>query len=268
MADQKSDRKSNMSDLLAAYEMGLLSAGERAEFEAFLLQDEETQDELFDNAPFVTALKNDPARFRRIAEAALAEMEPSLWERGLTFLSNLMTPRVLAPVTALAVLVVLLTVPQQSVLDLRSLARVEPVPYVQMETRSGHHAADQTFDVAMAHYTAQRYEAAAQGLQETIAVAESAGDWGLLDQAYLYLGLSLLLAEQPAAAIAPLTAATGSVLIPVAERSRWYLAQANLLMNDPIQAQELLQELAAHSPVYGDQATDQLNRLERIVPHH
>lgn len=257
-----------MSDLLAAYEMDLLSSRERAEFEAFLLQDEETQDELFDNAPFVIALKNDPARFRRIAEAALAEMEPSVWERWFSFLSNLMSPRVLAPVTAIAVLAVLLSVPPQSVLDLRQLARVEPVPYVQLETRSGHHAADQPFDLAMAHYSAQRYRAAARGLRDAIVAAESGEDWGQMDQARLYLGLSLLLAEQPAEAIAPLTAATGSVLLPVAERSRWYLAQARLMMNEPIQAQELLRELATHSPVYGERATQQLNRLERIVPHH
>jgi len=268
MADQGIDRKPNMSDLLAAYELGLLSPRQRAEFEAFLLQDEDTQEELFENAPFVIALRDNPVRYRRAAEAALAEMEPSSRERWLAFLSNLMTPRVLAPVTALAVLIILLSVPQQTVLDLRKLAQVDPVPYVQLETRSGHQAADQLFDAAMAQYSEQHYEAAARGLQDAIQTAEAAGYWGLLDQALFYRGLSLLLAEQPAEAIAPLTAATRSVLLPVAERSRWYLAQARLLMNEPVQAQELLRELATHSPVYGERAAMQLNRLERIVPHH
>ena len=268
MTEERNENQRGLDDLLAAYELGLLSAEERAACEAHLLRDEESLVELYEMAPFAAALTEDPARYHRAVHTALAETTPSFLTRLRSYLAELMTPRVLIPVATVAVVAVLLSVPREGVVDLRSLAVVEPIPYVQLDTRSGTPDADRLFTAAMAHYTEGRYDEAVLGLQEAVQTASSEVGDRFLDQARLYLGMSLLLADRPEEAIAPLTTATHSLVLPLAERSRWYLAQARLLTNAPAEAHALLDGLAGQSRVYGEQATWQLNRLERMLPHH
>ena len=248
------------ADLLAAYELGLLDATERARFEQATLDDPDLLDELFDHASEAQALRNDPGRYRAVLESARRAAEPAPARRLAGWLRALLSPRVLAPAAvAAAAVFVLVIMPDGG--DLRRLAVLEAAPYVQVETRAADSEAAALFREAMADYSAARYGAAAGGLDEALAAGEA--DWHQAAQARLYLGVSRLLDDDVAGAFAPLQEAAASSQLPIAERSRWYLAQAHLLSDDAAAAREVLVALV-DSPVFGADATAQLSALEGL----
>jgi hypothetical protein len=254
-----------LGDMLAAYEQGLLDEEERAAFEAHLAGCEECLDELYEMAPYVVAMLADPGRYRRIAAAAAALDAPTLAERLGRWLTSVLTPRVAVPVAVAAVLVVAVIVGTGN--DARKLGRlavVEHVPYVQLDTRAwGDEAAVALFDLGMRSYVDRDYGAAATRLAEAIAAAPADGGWAGLAQARFYLGVSRLLSGETREAVAPLAQAARSPLVPVAERARWELAQAHLLLGDAGAARAELERLA-ESPVFGERARAQLAEIGHL----
>ena len=117
----------------------------------------------------------------------------------------------------------------------------------------------------MSLYTEKRFGAAAASLAEAVRLGANQPSWPDSDQARFYLGLSLLLDGKPAPAREHHAQASDSTLRPVAERARWYLAQASLLLDDPQGALVLLQDLADRGLVYRDQAADQLAELQELM---
>jgi tetratricopeptide (TPR) repeat protein len=216
-----------------------------------------------------------------------------LWERWMPamramrgFLSNPRLPWT-AAAAAVAVLVLALFGPGKES-PWEDLARIEPLAYVPIETRDAGAAA--LFERGMVLYAAGRYEEAATVL-ESVVEGEAPGpakrdevdradrrgmddrerrgderraeDLGLakLEQAELYLGICFLLSDDAPRAVAHLERASRSSLPVLADRARWYLAQASLVMDDPEAAVAHLQGLADRSPGYGAQARRQLDDL-------
>ncbi|MBD3220728.1 hypothetical protein GF314_05760 [bacterium] len=242
-------------DLLAAYELNLLTPEERARFEAALADDPDLLEDLYAAAPDTEALLADPGRFAAAARRAQAGSEaarPPGWRRVVERLR----PRVLAPVAVAAVLAVIVLWPGGQ--DLHELASVEPLPTVQVSLRAAAPQADRHFERAMVRYAAGSWSDAARGFAG--ALAAGGRDWPRHDQAQLYLGSSRLLDGDVAGSRPPLEAASGSPLAPVRDRAQWLLAQGHLLDGDAPRARAVLAELAT-SPVYGDRATDLLDAL-------
>lgn len=261
-------------DLLAAYEMGLLQDHERLAFEQHLDACPQCLEELYALAPAAALLREDPARFAAAAEKALRTARNTEGRRGFAavnrrLLLSLVRPRILAPAAVMAVLVVLVVTPTlQRGSRLADLAVVEPLAYTRVPLRSGADQAVLLFYDGMGHYVAGRYfeagETLAAATLELDRRSPEAGALpvGLRDQAHLYLGVSLLLEGRPSAAAGPLTVAAASNLPPVADRGRWYLAQAYLLDGQKDGARTNL-ELLKTSRGYGPQARKQLEALDR-----
>lgn len=257
MSERDDARTPRAADLLAAYELGLLDEQDRVRFETATLDDPELLDELFDHASEVQALREDPQRYHRVAKAALRASEPAPLERAAGWLRRLLSVRVLAPAAvAAAAVLVLVILPSD---DLNRIAVLDPAPYVQVDTRAAESDAAILFRDAMSHYLDERYGDAARLLDEALSTGDES--WHQAEQARLYLGVSRLLDGDADAALEPLREAAGSSRLPIAERSRWYLAQANLMTGDAAAAREALDMLVG-SPVYGADATAQLEALE------
>lgn len=257
MSERDDARTPRAADLLAAYEMGLLDERDRLRFESATLDDPGLLDELFEHASEAQALREDPARYGRVARAALRAAEPSPLARLAGGLRRLFAPRVLVPaVVAAAAVLVLVVMPGGD--DLRQIAVLDPAPYAQVDVRAGESDAETLFRDAMAHYLDARWDEAARLLDEALAAGDD--PWPQADQARLYLGVSRLLDGDADAALAPLGEAADSTRRPIAERAHWYLAQAHLVAGDAAAAREALGALV-DSPVYGADAAAQLDAL-------
>ncbi len=282
-------------DLLAAFEMGLLSSEERKQFENHLLECAACQERLYEMSPYLAAVLEDPAGAVSALDAATAAApdaaaglerdwdpfaEQSGWEtrravslpgagilrRLGTTLEDLFTWRVWVPATVVAVLVLAVVFHFGGDSDgFRHFARLEPVPYVLLDTRAGETEAERLFSEGMTRYVAGRYGEAADLLAESVALQDAELPGGASDQARFYLGLSLLLRGDAAAAREPLARAGGSPVPAVAERAHWFLAQAYLLQEDPRAAIGPLEALADSGLVYSGRATEQLTELRRAL---
>ena len=259
------DRK--LGNLLTAYELGVLGERERAAVEEHLVDCVHCQNSLYGMAPFANRLRREPGRWRRVLDAGLAAQRPNIWQRIGAGLRSLLTPRVMVPVGAVAVLALVLVIQSpQNIDDVRELARIEAVPYVPFAVRGGDSllAAADSFAAGMLLYGDQRYPAAARSLAAAVSAGQGDPSWRDIWQARFFRGLSLLLAGQAQDAVPVLAESSEAPLRPVAERSRWYLAQAYLQLDQPALAVAQLEQLVAASPVYGDQAAQLLAEIDRV----
>jgi hypothetical protein len=188
-----------------------------------------------------------------------APARPGLWQR----LSEALSPRILVPVAvaAAAVVAIVFMLPDEE-RGPAELALIEPVPFVLMQTRDAQTSADSLFTAGMTAYVASEYGAAEEDLDRALAAAGP--DWRSVHQARFFRGLSLLLAGRAQAALAALAAASEGSPRPLAERARWYRAQAHLQLGDGAAAAELLATLV-DSPAYGAPAREQLAALQELA---
>lgn len=283
MSDVPACPEPRRGDLLAAYELGLLEVRDRLAFEQHLEKCPQCLEEMYAHAPAAVLLRDRPGVYAAAADAALRATRGARGDRvgsadkahGLrAVLARLLgaawlRPRILAPATVLAVLLVLVVAPTlRRGSSLGDLAVVEPLPYARIELRGGADQGARLFQQGMDHYLQERYGQAADALAAAAEQLQGRSPdadplpAGLHDQTRLYLGVSRLLDGQAAAAIEPLAAAAGSPLPPLAVRGRWYLAQAYLLCGKGDDARTTLAQLAAN-PVYGPQARRQLEALDK-----
>ncbi|MFH1845912.1 MAG: zf-HC2 domain-containing protein [bacterium] len=277
MSERKQCLDPRQGELLAAYEMGLLTDREQAEFESHLHECADCLEQVYEMAPGVAAMRQAPGELAARMRVASAALNPALdtssavgglFARLRDFWESLARRQVLIPVgvAALLVLLVLTQLRPDDPGGFRKLARIEPVSYVVLDTRSGTvNEAVLRFDEGMARYAAGDYEAAVALLATAVSLGEAMDTWAEEDQAHFYLGLSLLLVGRVEPAREQLQQASHSPLLPVAERSRWYLAQANLLLDDPYGALVPLQALADSGLTYRDRAFQQLEELRRVM---
>ncbi len=250
-----SDRciETDVGQRIAAYELGLLDAIERRAFEAHVAACESCRDDLAATADVATILTGDP---RGVASALRrAESADSLRRALRRWLG---VPRVLVPALGAAAALAWFFVLRQP--SPASLARIEPLPYVPLISRDAHEEdAASVYSRAMERYAQRDWDGAAGLLEQALAATPPLPP-GKRDQAQVYHGICLLLEQRPEAAVEPLERATESSLPVVADRARWYLAQASLTLGQTARAETLLASLAA-SPGYAAEAEEQLRRL-------
>ena len=120
----------------------------------------------------------------------------------------------------------------------------------------GAEPAEDAFGAAMAPYTAGDYAAAERRLAAYL--SEHPGD----AEASFYRGVSLLLLHRPGQALLPLQQAVDRGGEPLAAEARWYLALANLEVDERAAAIEELGRLAASAGRHQSEAVELLRRLE------
>jgi hypothetical protein len=265
MNSDKHEFQLKPEELLAAYEAGLLNDQDRARFEAATLENPDLLEELYEMAPFNEALHADPARVRESAEAELREFTPSPQQTLLRALRALLRPRMLVPVAVAMVAFFVVLNLDEGIDDVRRLAMIEPLAYVQVDVRSVESDREVIYREAMVDYQGGAYLDAVFGLTRAITHEETAEPWPHLDQAQLYLGVSHLMLEKADQAITPLNVAAASPLLPVADNARWYLAQANLMQGNASGARELLLDLADTSPVHGEAAGRLIAQIDQLI---
>jgi hypothetical protein len=245
-----------VGERLAAYELGLLAPAERRRFEEHLTGCIACRDEAFASADVATAMTGDPARI--VAELGLF----GRLRRAVGSWAS--SPRGLVPALAVAGAVAFVVVARWTSPSPASLARIEPLAYVPLPTRDARaDDAESLFQRGMERYAKHEYIAAVELLRRSVAESAAPLRPERLDQANLFLGVSLLLEGDAAVAIAPLESSSRSALPVLADRARWYLAQAKLLRGEVEPAARLLEQLA-DSPGYAAQAGSQLERLRAL----
>jgi len=266
-ADPHQCQDLKMGERLAAYELGLLEPHERRAFEDHLGECAACQERLYELAPYVATLHENPGRYAARLAAALPTARASRPRTGWEHLRRLWKRagwggrwQVLVPVVVTAV-ILFVVIPEQRQPNLPSLARLQPVDYVLLETRAaGLAEGERFFREGMREYADEAYLPAARWLAKALDLPVEEGGLRDRDQAAFFAGLSFLLAGRPDSAKGYLTAAAKTPLRVLAERACWYLAQACLLAADAPCARRNLETLTS-SPVYGAAAREQLAEL-------
>lgn len=254
----------------AAYELGVLPPGEQVAFEEHLRSCDACVEELYANAPATAVMHEAPGRLAARLDAALRAQEeapatrPRL-ARAWARLRDWILPRgwadawrPLLPVAVAAVLVVLVVGSPGGPTDLAGFARIEPLPYQRLETRAGGvDAGHRLFADGMDAYIRADYPEAASLLSRAIPLLRRESKREVRDQAAIHAGVSFLLAGNTDSAALCLEIAHGSPLPVMADRARWYLAQAALRHGDAETALSLLDSLALGSPGYAARAAEQ-----------
>jgi len=259
MSKHSNDRHIRDDDLLAAYELDLLNTDERTRFEAATRDNPELLEELFDMAPGIEALRDDPGRYAAVAREELAAQQPGVMERLAGWFAALSQPRFAAPLIVSAGALALMLLLPDGDKALRDFAILEPMATSSYEVRAGAPAADELYHDAIDAYLDTRWADAASTLESALATADT--DWDRADQARLYLGSSLLLDGRADAAEPVLEVAVSSPLPPVRERAAWQLVQARLVLGDADGARSTLEGLTS-SPVFGTRAAELLQELD------
>ncbi len=251
-----------LGDLMSAYEMGLLEKQDQSRFEAHLDQCAGCLEDLYSGAMASEELRAHPGRYRRVLEAATSAPGSSFLDRLSDYIKRLLQLRVLVPVGAVAAVALVLMVIQPGLLpSAGDLAFIEPLPYQELELRGGvGQDLDRLLAEGMQQYASGNYQAASASLGSVWNQTQTVADWPDRHQTALFLGLCLLLDDRPDEAMDPLTLATNSNLLPIAERGKWYLAQTHLLREDTKSSITLLESLL-NSPVYGTLAAAQLQSV-------
>ena len=260
MSDLRKNDMGRPCNLLGAYEMDLLEPDERLHFESHLETCADCLEELYAMAPATGALKADPGAYAAAAARSLSAHEPPPWRRLL----NLLWPGgrlgYLLPTLVTAALAVAVLWPEADTSSrYAGLVDLQPIPWVQIDVRGGgQDQAISDWSQGMDLYRQADYAGAADHLSS--ATEALPADSRQQRQAQLYLGVSELLTGHTDRAVAPLLGAATSPLPPIADRARWYLAQAYLLQDEAPRARAVLEELTS-SPVYGPQAKQLLEDL-------
>jgi hypothetical protein len=258
---------------LAAYELGLLAPEEQVAFEAHLGVCDACAEELFAHAPTVAAIHEAPGRVAAgLRPRENAASAGSRARRALKALGDWLAPRTwaeawrpLLPAAALATLVVLLARSPGGPADLSGLARIEPLPYRRIETRAaGADEGRRLLARGMEAYERASWSEAAGLLARATPLVRDPRAPEAAEQATLLAGVSYLMADRPDSAEICLRPARVSSLPVVADRARWYLAQAALRRGDATAALALLDSLAAGSPGYASRAAEQAREVRGV----
>jgi hypothetical protein len=134
------------------------------------------------------------------------------------------------------------------------LADLAPSPYLPGNLRG--EGDGELFEAAMEDYRRGAYAEASEKLSSLLGGGEYDEKTGL------YLGISLLLSEKANEAVPHLERASASANPQVRQKSFWYLAQASLIMEDPLAARNALEKVVVEGGGLSDRARAQLRAIE------
>ena len=224
------------------YLAGRLPRQDAEAFEAHLLTCERCQREV---------------RFGATVRDELAARPESARRRGLPWLIGLTSAAVLTA-AALAAVLLLDGGPAPEVVALGEVR--QPPIYLGVAVRDGEGAADSLFDAGMERYQAGDYAAAAAALREAVEADPAALP------ARFFLGASLLMSGDAAAAAREYRAVVAAGESPYRAEARFYLAKALLQGGEVEAAREQLRAVAADLDDVGEAARDLLAALDRLTP--
>jgi hypothetical protein len=254
-------------DFLAAYEMNLLSEQERTGFENHLPQCSDCLDELYAMAPEIAEMTSNPGVYAH--NAGLEMGERSLRSR----LSRIFVTgpgRVVVPMVMAAIIAVLMFLPQPTPHKYQNLVIMDAPAYSPIQIRAGHQQPwHSPWERGMEHYQNGEFDSAAEGLSLAVNLlstqTEGPGEnQAILDNARLYLGVSRIMSGNGADSFDVLTEAAASSILPIHQKSLWYLAQAHLLADQPEAAIEVLNKLL-NSPVFGSRAATMVEEIQSLM---
>lgn len=264
-----------MNELLAAYEFGALDGDDKRKFEAHLLECDHCFQSLYEMAPVMEALRQNPGRFlpavtpwwERIAQrvAAFVRYLGGLIRTGIDMIaawlrSWLAVPAWRLALAALAVIVAIAFWPRGSQPSLADFAQIEHAPYHAMNIKSGAEVseAERLFEEGMVFYQQKDYGRAAEKL--ALAARQDSSDAGL----QFYLGLSYLLDKQVDPAIVHLQRAVALGEDSILEKAYWYLGNAWLLKNRRAEALQAFREVVEIEGDYQSHAQEIIAQVERM----
>jgi len=241
---------SSAGALLTQYALNLLNEEDRCRFEEHVMSCESCRQELLEFDPMlgaigarreqvVNALHEQGISFESLKAELLSTKKrgmPRNVSRPLSgTMASLFRFRILVPAAALAVIALLiLSFPNGSerVNPYLPILSFDKFAYQEMPSRamSAAPSTDSLFSKAMAAYNANDYKSAEQLLLN--ATQESPNEWSI----WFFLGVTYYLDKQAAPAIAALLQADSLNRYALEIETKWYLAQAYLLNNDPEKA--------------------------------
>ena len=250
---------------LPLFELDLLSAEEREQFEQHIMVCDHCRAELEQNRAYVPALREHRqelidhlrslnAGILGVREGTRAAESP-WWRGGARSRTSL---RLLIGTAALLVAAIVFW-PSSTNVPTKSLALVSPEPlgYQKFTARDLTSEAERMrFDAAMDDYLRGDYRRCAAGLAEILRRNPSA------PSARLYLGVCYDLMREPRLAISTLDPLVRDPQSPYLAEGRWYLAQAYALAGETSAARAILHDLIAGNGKFSGEASALLKRLE------
>ncbi len=270
MAENRNHNQCNICDQLAAYELNLLEKDERIVFENHLGACSDCLEEMYAMAPAMTKLIDQPGLYAGQVTRSLAPGKTESWFQRLNRMVASGTSRLLIPVAVVAVLAMLILMPQSTEIKFRSLATTEAPAFSPIQVRAGQQDLWlPLWQSGMAFYQDGQYPSAADDLAKAVKLLAASAPsqdelTAVLDNAQLYLGVSQMLSNGIAESLATLQDASESSLQPVRQKGLWYLAQAHLLNENPQDAMAVLTQLE-NSPVFGTQAAALKADIENLL---
>jgi len=272
MNDSQSCNDPSRGRLLAAYELGILAEEERKLFEDHALHCSTCIDALYELSAEMSLIRRHPRRLASALEFegdAVAPRSESSWWRDLWILLlsairrlDLFRADRLVPAAAIVAILITLVLQRPTGVDWRSMSDLEPVPYVELQTRGVvDREAARRFQEGISLYQEGSYGEASRILSQAARLAESGGDRVFADQTEFFAGLSFLIDLEADSASIYLEKASASDLPVLADRATWFLAQKCLLQGNPDCALEHLEELAAGSPAYSQRAAQKIAKI-------
>ncbi len=251
---------SQFCHLLAAYELKLLDEQDTHRFENHLPDCDQCLDELYAWAPEVAEMTSNPGAFSPANQSFRSHL-------SRIFVTG--PGRLLVPVAMAAALAVVMLMPQTSSHPFKDLVVMDAPAYSRIQVRAGQQSPGRNaFDQGMHHYQQKEYGLAAERLGLAVSLMadepmDSANSSTFRENARFYLGVSRLLDGQVAAAIPTLEKASQSPSLPIKQKSTWYLAQAELLLDRPDAALIVLNKLN-NSPVYREPAGNLIKKIDSL----
>jgi len=261
------NRNQNLCDLLAAYELGLLENDECSSFENHLTACPECTEELYAMAPAAAAMTTRPELY---AAKAARNFRPEPFSARFRKWLFSGSGRTILPVAMVAILALVIFIPRSPDPRFGNLAMIEAPAYVPIQVRSGGNTPWLAhWESGMSHYRNRQYDAASEDLGQAISLLKKNPSpeterYAVVDNAFMYLGVSSLLADRPVEAVRALEVAAESQLKPVSQKALWYLSQAYLLTEEPDKALQTLVKLE-NSPVFKARAASLVKEINQLA---
>ncbi len=253
-----------IGNLLARYELKLLSPAEKSAFELHLLQCDFCYQEYDSFSSVIAVMSEERAALKEALTQESGARPLTIWDslRALAQRPNgLPSVRPAWGLAAAAVLLLLFFIWLPLPPSYRDLAVVAPAEYQPFEIllRGGPAAQNwkMLFDEGMAFYSEGKYsEAVAKLSQSRVLNPNDAG-------VQFYLGVSFLLTELPDSAVVYLQNVLVSGDSNFVEAAHWFLGNTYLLKEDPRRAAEHFEQVLTFDGQYKDQASELLQRISQ-----